>query len=155
MKKQVFLFFLVVAMSLFGCTSGIHPASIAPTSNILVSKTPIPQPSSGKASVSGQLVTSSNTPLAATLVRLGEIYGEGKNSIYVVDDSKSPGTYTNKEGFFVFSDVTPGPYAVLFTDNDGNYRSINKAATIVTVDAVENKNTDLGQIKVDLSTPSK
>jgi len=155
MRKMRLLFLSVLLILLFaGCNkSGTLP--IITKATPLISKaTPLPTPKKGTAIVTGTMIDKAGKkPLGDQLVRLSKIYGEGKDAIYVYNESSDPGTYTAETGFFVFTDVNPGSYAVILIDNNGNYSPIiENADKIITVDAVEDKVISMGDITVDLES---
>jgi hypothetical protein len=143
------LFYLGIIFLLAGCTSN-------PTEQNTPEVLSIEGPQAGLASVTGKLIsiTDNNQPMTTTLVRLARIFGEGEEAIYALNDSESPGTYTDKNGFFEFKDIEPGAYALLFTDENGSYRTIlENSDKIITVDATVDEITDMGEILVDETNP--
>lgn len=115
--------------------------------------TPVPTPAAGKAAITGKMIVNGSQPFTDRLIRISKIYGEGHEAIYVVNESTDPGTYTDAQGVFVFTDIEPGNYAVLFADGNGNYLTINESAEkILTVVAEENKIVDMGVIRFNLDT---
>lgn len=141
--------FLVLAFLLAGCNT--------PTTEQVTPILPqIAAPVTGKATVTGKVmdVTNGNEPMADTLLRLAKIYGEGEEAIYALNESDSPGIYTDAEGGFIFENIDPGPYTLLFTDSNGNYRTILESSEkIISIDANVDEISDFGVIRVDTSNP--
>lgn len=148
--KIKFVILLAVMVFLAGCST--------PTATQVTQDTPqITAPQNGKATVTGKVIdvtSGSNTPMKDTLLRLAKIFGEGEEAIYAFNESDSPGTYSDEEGFFVFENIEPGPYALLFTDANGGYRTILETSEkIVTIEALVDEISDFGEIKIDTSFP--
>jgi hypothetical protein len=141
--------FLVLVFLLAGCST--------PTTEQVTPILPqIAAPVTGKATVTGKVmdVTNGNEPMADTLLRLAKIYGEGEEAIYALNESDSPGIYTDKDGVFIFENIDPGPYTLLFTDSNGNYRTILESSEkIISIDANVDEISDFGVIRVDTSNP--
>jgi len=146
--------FLCLSLLLIILITGCNKAATLPT----VSKaTPIPTPKKGTATVTGTMIDKAGKkPLNDQLVRLAKVYGEGKDAIYVYNESSDPGAYTSDTGFFVITEVAPGPYAVIIIDNNGNYSPIiENSDKIITVDVVADQVISLGDITVDLTSSGK
>ncbi len=123
MKKYLLtllLLVLIVSFTLVGCTN--KPASLAPT---------IPTPEATKTVITGQLVNkASSIPYTNTLVRLAEVYrNEQGEGAFALDQSYSPGTYTDENGYFVFSNLTPGEFVMVIGDPTVNYLIITDETT--------------------------
>src|SRR5574338_258542 len=152
MKSTAILVFLLLILSLTACSgTGALPAT--PDGTKGSEGITIPTAEAGKAVVTGKLTDkSNNTPLASQLVRLAKIFGEGKDSIYVYNESADPGSFTVENGSFVVTEVEPGSYAIIIVDPSGNYSPINETGEkIVTVDVTAGQVIDMGNIMVDLS----
>lgn len=154
MKFSKVICFFLTAFILFGCTATNNKSTFLPSGT----PTPIPNPEPGKATVTGKMIKpdSTTTPISETLVRLAEIHGEGADSIYIFNDTESPGTYTDRNGVFVFTNIDPGPYAVLVMNENGDYLTINETEEkILTLNATVDKVVDLGLIRVDTMISQK
>lgn len=137
----IFIFFLAA------CSAAQNPSL-----NSAIS-TPVPTPSAGRSVITGKMIVNGSQPFADRLIRLSKIYGEGQEAIYVVNESTDPGAYTDAQGVFVFTDIEPGNYAVLFADGNGNYLTINESSEkILTVEAEESQIVDMGEIRFNLDS---
>ncbi len=145
--KIRWIFTTLVILILLSSCSGPKAAEVKPTA--------LPSPAADKASVTGKMINKSTSqPITKRLIRLAPIFGEGKDAIYVFNETADPGTYTDDNGFFQFIDIKPGSYAILLSDSNGYTMSINKNADeILTINATTGKVTEAGVIAVDLSAP--
>ncbi len=150
MRHTRWMLFLLVILVVSACSPVVTDQTSVPTKP---SELQLAAPAADKATVTGQMVSLlDDQPFQTTLIRLAVIHGEGVESIYVLNDGTSPGAYTNANGVFVFENIDPGSYAVLITDANGNYLTINETADkILTVEGVAGKITEMGTIKVDLT----
>lgn len=156
MKRFYLILSVVFILLITGCSALTGSPSTGGSSD--VSKhVAVPSPAAGKAVVAGKLFNKAdNSPIADRLVQLAKVYGEGKDSIYVYNESSDPGAYTTMEGYLVIPDVEPGLYAVILIDANGNYAPINESAEkIVTVNVEAGKTIDVGNVAVDLSAPKE
>ena len=145
----------VLMILLLSACSGAATPSVATEETEGFQTAVIPTPEAGKAVVTAKMMNANtNAPLTDQLVRLAKIYGEGKDAIYVYNESGDPGAYTTADGTVAIPGVEPGPYAIILIDSIGNNSPIEESADkIWTVDAVAGQVIDLGTIDVDLSTP--
>lgn len=152
MRNTRWMFFLFVILVVSACSPVATDQTSVPTKPLDLQ---LASPAADRTTVTGQMVSLlDGQPFQTTLIRLAVIHGEGVESIYVLNDSTSPGAYTDSNGVFVFENIDPGFYAVLITDSNGNYLTINETADkILTIEAVAGKITETGTIKVDLTHP--
>jgi len=88
-----------------------------PNPNVaVISPTALVTPEPDKAVVRGQLIdASSGQPLGNVVVRLAEIYwdeGHTKGAL-ALDESNSPSTIADAQGFFTFKGVSPRDYSLV------------------------------------------
>lgn len=153
MKIRTILFSLLIVLFIASCSGPAAVTTTQKSTPAAAAQVTIPTPKTGTAVVTGKLINKADSkPFANQLVRLGKIYGEGTQSIYVYNESADPGAYTQADGTFVISDVNPASYAVIMVDNSGNYAAIKEnAEKVLTVDVAADKVVKMGDIQVDLS----
>lgn len=114
-------------------------------------RTALPQPAEGKGAVTGRMINAATGQrMIAITVYLGDVasMGEGKGNVVTIKEKGSPRTLTDADGYFAFTDIEPGTYAlVLWTplnsivvedrDSPGEY-------FLVTVE--NSRITDLGEV---------
>ncbi|HNS62960.1 MAG TPA: hypothetical protein PLS77_13010 [Anaerolineaceae bacterium] len=143
-NKSLVLLFLILMPSLIltGCTD--EPMNLAPT---------IATPEANKTVITGRLLNDeSSAPYTNTLVRLAEVYrNEQGEGAFALDQSFSPGTYTDENGYFVFNNLTPGEFVMVVGDPTVNYLIIvdetSKQAKIYKGDA--GQILDIGTLSID------
>ena len=156
MRKLIFTFLALFLIFITAC-SNAKPSAINPV--VLVTPTPLPQPESGKASVTGQIMHEEGYAMANTIVRLADVArgAEGRGGAFILDIARSPGTFTDKYGYFNVQNVKAGEYVIVVGDVEitGVYQIIsqeNGNAKIWTLPA--DQVTDVGIIKVNIVPPT-
>jgi hypothetical protein len=156
MKRIVFSIILLLAFFISSCnknqTPGINP-------EVLVTVTPPPQPTSGQATMTGQVAHQDGSPFAEVIVRLAEVERgiEGRGGAYILDLARSPGSITDSNGYFSIENVKAGEYVIvigdieltgiyeIIQDSDGKPKVWNFPADQVT---------NVGQLKVSITMPA-
>ncbi len=156
MNRTVFPFLLSMLVFLSACTNLSSP-TVNP--KVLLTPTPPPQPESGKATIVGRVMHQQGYPMVNTVVRLADVArgAEGRGGAFVLDLARSPGTFTDQNGYFNIQNVKPGEYVIVVGDVEatGVYEIIseqNGSAKIWTlpVDQV----TDIGVLTVNIVLPT-
>ena len=115
--KKFILIGAIITIGLVACTNSLSlQESVIPT--------PFPQPTSGKATVTGIVISLSNQPLSQIPVWLAEVVRQGDGGIYILDSASSPGAYTDENGIFVIPNVNPGEYVIIVGDPESWYEII-------------------------------
>lgn len=110
MKKKIKNLILVITILLWMVTacSKLEPLS-TPTST----SAPIQKPEPGKATVTGKVISiTTNKPLHES-VWLAEVHRQGDQAVYLLDSAHSPSVFTDDNGIFVLSNVTPMEYVII------------------------------------------
>jgi hypothetical protein len=155
--KRIFLLFLVILLvSVTACTKTASP-TINP--EVLVTVTPPPLPESGKATIIGRVMHDQGYPMVKTIVRLAYVArgAEGHGGAFILDLARSPGSFTDQNGYFIIPNVKAGEYVIVVGDveitgvyeiipgQDGKARVWNLPADQVT---------DIGTITVSIVPPT-
>lgn len=155
--RRLVITFLPLFMILLAACGSAAPSTVNP--EVLVTPTPLPPPESGKASVTGQIMHEEGYAMANTIVRLADVArgAEGRGGAFILDIARSPGTFTDKNGYFNIQNVKAGEYVIVVGDVEitGVYQIIsqdNGSAKIWTLPA--DQVTDLGVIKVNIVPPT-
>ncbi|MBP7509542.1 MAG: hypothetical protein KA807_17145 [Prolixibacteraceae bacterium] len=153
MKKQL-LPIIIVCLSLTGCANnGKIETVVTPTANELIEfevPEPIPQPISGKGSVTGQILTDNSQELVGLIVYLGELIQLPENTYGAYLDTKSaPSSLISIEnGKFYFKDVEPGIYSLIIYEvmmGGKVYQDTNGSA--IPIEVNEGEITNVGKIE--------
>jgi hypothetical protein len=108
LKHAIAPWFLLLALLLAGCADQA-PATPVPEAGI-------PTPEAGKTVVVGQVLSNaSDKPIKQTPVYLAQVFWDAdhKNAAFAVDIARSPGTFTDDNGFFQFLNVDPHEYVIV------------------------------------------
>jgi hypothetical protein len=156
MKRIVFTYLLLFILFLSACTKLSSP-TVNP--KVLLTPTPPSQPESGKATIVGQVMHQAGYPMVNTIVRLADVArgAEGRGGAFVLDLARSPGTFTDQNGYFNIQNVKPGEYVIVVGDVEitGVYEIIkeeNGSAKIWTLPA--DQVTDIGILTVSIVPPT-
>lgn len=145
---------LIMALVVVGCGGGTAtPSAQAPdTTQLPADVQNIQPPEAGKATLKGRALALDGRPLPNIVMRLAEVVrGEGQEGAFVLDAAQSPGSSTDGQGYFVFSNIPPQEYVVVVGDVEGAYKIATDDQGMTRVwDAKVNEITDAGEIKVDL-----
>ena len=102
----------------------------------------------------GRLISASNgAPLGNTVIRLARVFWNQDHTegVYVLEGARSPSSITDRDGFFVFTNVKPADYVIVVGDVYGHYAVIsNPDGTAKIFSIEEGKIVDIGQIRVKL-----
>jgi hypothetical protein len=149
MRPKLWLIALIYALFLITACNASHPANN--------STTPLPTPASGKATVTGRVLSLESKPLPRTAVWLAEVVCDGPDPsrcAFVLDAAHSPGVYTDEEGYFVITNVDPKKYVVTIGDPQSVYDNIpDDSGRPEVFDIPADKVTDLGELKANLPLP--
>ena len=138
-QKAFLVIFLVT--TLFFTLSACGPAS-----QVIVLPTPEPD----KGHVTGSIQTTDGNPYAEFSVRLAEVYWQGEQGAYVLDESFSPGAISDKNGAFQVLNAPAGEYVLIISQPMQTYQAVTDVEGVlkrVTVKAGET--VDLGTIEFD------
>jgi|YNPNPStandDraft_1061719.scaffolds.fasta_scaffold29449_3 hypothetical protein len=114
----------LILLSLAACESESPTAG----ASIIPSPTPLPRPLSGKATVTGRVVSLSNQPVPQVAVWLAEVIRQGDQGVFVLDSRSSLGAYTDERGVFVIPNVSPGEYVIVVGDPEAQYEIITESS---------------------------
>lgn len=149
MRSKLWLIALTLSLFLITACNASSPAND--------SKTPLPTPASGKATVTGRVLSLEGKPLPHTAVWLAEVVCDGPDPsrcAFVLDAAFSPGVYTDDQGYFVISNVDPKKYVVTIGDPQSVYDNIpDDSGRPEVFDIPADKVTDLGELKANLPQP--
>jgi hypothetical protein len=109
LKRVLVPWLLIVLLMLAGCSQEAPATPAVPEAGI-------PTPETGKTVVVGQVVSNaSDKPIKQTPVYLAQVYWDAdhKNAAFAVDIARSPGTFTDDNGFFQFLNVDPHEYVIV------------------------------------------
>lgn len=111
----------------------------------------VPQPEAGKATLMGRMVSASTgEPIPNTGVRLAEIYDANGEDVYVLDIARSPGTFTDDGGYFIFANIPANSYVMFLTDDEMINAAITEAPDVAKAWKVEpDQILDLGSVSVE------
>jgi len=142
---SVILFFCILSFSFSGC--GPRPVTSNPGN-----PTPIQKPQSGKATVTGKVIsTISNEPLAES-VWLAAVTRQGDQGAYVLNATSSPSIYADENGVFVLANVDPREYVIIVGNPEGQNVVIPDSSGKPKVwDIKADQVFDTGELKVKLS----
>lgn len=149
MRSKLWLIALTLSLFLITACNASSPAND--------SKTPLPTPASGKATVTGRVLSLEGKPLTHTAVWLAEVVCDGPDPsrcAFVLDAAFSPGVYTDDQGYFVITNVDPKKYVVTIGDPQSVYYNIpDDSGRPEVFDIPADKVTDLGELKANLPQP--
>jgi hypothetical protein len=156
MKRLLVITILLMLLILIAC-SKTTSTSINP--EVLVTVTPPPPPQNGTATVTGRVMQNQGYPMSDTIVRLADVArgAEGRGGAYILDTAHSPGTWTDKEGFFSFVNVKAGEYVIVVGDveDTGIYEIVNETNGQAKVWNIPiDKVTDVGVLTVSFVNPT-
>jgi hypothetical protein len=156
MKRTIIMVLAVFLIFITACNrsplSTINP-------EVLVTPTPPPLPEVGKATIIGQIIHEEGYPMASTIIRLAEVArgAEGRGGAFILDVARSPGTLTDKNGYFIIPNVKAGEYVIVVGDVEttGIYQIISEANGTARIwNLPADMVTDVGVIKVNIVIPT-
>lgn len=139
-----------------------NPTQLVPTAQLLAATQPeqAPTPSvtakAGSATVKGRVLDQkTKQPLVNTIVRLADVYKQADGQgAYVLDAAFSPGTRTDSQGYFEFTNVDAKTYVIIVGDVYDVYKVVqNSSGTPKTWNTTADQVLDAGELDIDL-TPS-
>jgi hypothetical protein len=156
MKRIVFPLFGLLLILMTACSTS-NPTSINP--EVLVTVTPPPPPQTGMATITGRVMQTQGYAMADTIVRLADVArgAEGRGGAYILDTAHSPGTRTDKDGFFLFENVKAGEYVIVIGDveDTGVYEIVKETNGQAKVwNLPVDKVTDVGVLTVSFVNPT-
>lgn len=110
----------------------------------------ISTPEADKGNVVGIIQSTKGEPYKEYSIRLAEVYWQGNEGAYVLDESFSPGAISDNNGAFQVLNVPKGEYVLLIGEPLQTYKPITDTTGVlqrVKVNAGET--IDLGTIKFD------
>lgn len=145
---------LIILLGLAGALTGCStqsvptPAAVQPQPTKTVDATP----QAGQANLKGRLISQiDNKPLPNVAVRLAQIYRQNDQAAFMLDLARSPGNFTDKDGYFFIVDVLPAEYYVIIGEPSDNHYVIatdDKQKSIL-LTTEKDKVLDAGTIKTD------
>lgn len=148
LQRQALALFVVLLFSLTSCQS-MRDTSTSPLATLA---SPLQQPDDGKGTIVGQ-VTSRITggPIANVAVRLAEVYRQGNEGVFVLDDAFSPGDLTDEHGRFIIENVEAKEYVIVVGDVNVAYEIITEPSGMARVwNIAANQVFDVGNLRVNL-----
>ena len=112
----------------------------------------VPTPEAGQATMVGRvLARSTQKPIASVVVRLAQVYREGDDGAFALDDAFSPGGVTDPDGRFRIHNIEATEYVVVVGDVRTQYEIIPDSSGKPRVwDLQADQILDTGDIVVDL-----
>mgnify|MGYP000706048733 CR=1 FL=1 len=165
--KKVLLLMLMFVILLVGCgaseeetpTPLVSPLTqVSPVGTPVVdfAPTPVSPPSSGTGTVQGRLVdyeTGVTELINGLPLYLGSLVEMDPGDSYVItmSPSQAPSTWVDTQGYFAFTDITPGTYAlVIWTPMNTWVLSDPETQNSILVTITEGQINDVGEIFVNL-----
>jgi uncharacterized GH25 family protein len=122
---------LLLIFFIVGCSSSQATQSPQPT------PTELPQPEAGKASLIGQVIKNGK-PYSNATVRLAEIFrGADNEAAFALNEAASPSTISDEEGYYVFSNTTPGEYVIIVGSLNTNYQIDSDSNSVAVIRKLE------------------
>jgi hypothetical protein len=106
-----------------------------------------PTPAPGMATVRGELVLDGKPATENTLYLAPIIYAGEEGGIAALDAVNDPRTEPDRSGYFHFTNVEPGRYALGISSPSGAVL-IKRGDTEITLDATEDQIVDLGTVRI-------
>jgi hypothetical protein len=112
----------------------------------------VPTPKAGQATMVGRvMVRTTKEPIASVVVRLAQVYREGDDGAFALDDAFSPGGVTDPDGHFRIENVEATEYVIVVGDVRTQYEIIPDSSGKPRVwDLQADQILDAGDIVVDL-----
>lgn len=110
----------------------------------------ISTPEANKGNVIGIIQSTAGEPYKGYSIRLAEVYWQGKEGAYVLDESFSPGAISDDNGAFQVLNAPEGEYVLIISEPLQTYKPVTDSKGVlqrVKVNAGET--IDLGTIKFD------
>jgi hypothetical protein len=131
----------------------------AATSSPVATPTTEPKPPAlkiekpGTATVGGRLLRLNNTPIKNTTVYVAAIENTTGAKLASIDPVVAPHVDTDANGYFVFSDLTPGQYALIMSTPRGLILPETGDKKSVTLAAQADQATDIGSVAIGYEYP--
>ena len=109
----------------------------------------IPTPSSGRGVVVGRIVTNAPDSLAGLSIFLGNIIviNERTHAAFLNRQQAPIGHLDTTSGWFVFTDVNPGLYALIISEPEvGSWVYMTPEGDIMVIDVLANEVTNVGEV---------
>lgn len=159
-KKNLYTFLAIgILFFLAGCqkvdvpTEKKTPISLTPTMHALEAyrvPDPLPQPSSGNGSVTGQFSVADPKEMMGIIVYLGDlVVADPSHYGGFLDTSRAPSTIVDSSnGKIFFKDVKPGKYCLIIYDlGEGGKAYTDSNGSVVMVQVEAGKILDLGKLE--------
>jgi hypothetical protein len=112
MRKQQMIVFIILAFLVSSC------GSLTPSKE--PERTPPSAPKAGMATIIGRVVSrDSGEPIVGKTVWLAEVYRQGEEGAFVLDEAFSPTALPDENGYFIFENVPAKEYVIVI----GNYNA--------------------------------
>lgn len=170
MRIRYLAIFLLLLPLLFACqadqstpfVSPVQPTAVEaaatetpepPTAQATATAVAVPKPQAGQATIVGRvIVRTTKKPIASVVVRLAQVYREGDDGAFALDDAFSPGGVTDPEGHFRIENVEATEYVIVVGDVRTQYEIIPDSSGKPRVwDLQADQILDAGDIVVDLN----
>lgn len=123
----------------------------SPLPKITVTVTPLPQPQESKATITGRIVSEEGYPISDVTIRIAEVYRQEEEGAFVLDDAFSPGSTTDRYGFFAIENIEPKEYVIVVGDPRTQYDIVSKGSGEAHVwEVLQDQILDVGKLEVDL-----
>lgn len=87
----------------------------------------LPTPEAQKGHVTGIIQSTDGKPYAGFSVRLAEVYWQGEQGAYVLDESFSPGAISDENGAFQVLNAPEGEYVLIISQPLQTYQAVTEA----------------------------
>lgn len=150
MAKRISLLFFVVIFLLTGCTQNQNSVDSNSDKSSLLSSIPTPAP--GKAVAYGKVKLSQGEELKANIYLTENISAERPDlpATLTFSYNYDPRASQNEDGEFLFTDIEPGQYAIVFWNMEGMnvVPSDTSEGQFRLIDFAAGQSIDLGEINV-------
>lgn len=149
MKKNLLVLAVFTLVILSACQS--QSGQSTPASTPGVQATLIATPNQNTMTLTGRLLSSvDGKPYANTAVQLAGVYRNGETAAFALDTARSPGSYTNEEGYFVIPGVIYKEFVIVVGNPEDKYYIVNDSNDMARVYKSEmGKIQEIGELTID------
>lgn len=146
---MVLAVFILLILSACQSQSIQTPSSSTPG----VQATLISTPDQNTMTLKGRLLSSvDGKPYANTAVQLAGVYRNGETAAYALDTARSPGSYTDEEGYFVIPGVIYKEFVIVVGNPEDKYFIVNDSNDMARVYQSEmGKIQEIGELTIDFA----